>query len=177
MKPQKARILPITDYVWLGNVTAASSEKHLNENGINRIVSVLGEAYAQEVRSTATKLCLGHKLFCIPDCESFLDNDNRIISEILPWVKEGVDSGMRTLIHCHAGLSRSSSMVLTFLIWNGMSIEQALQHFSEKHPVGCPHPLVLCSFLHCIGKELPLDYQQWFERQEMRLAESRKREE
>lgn len=168
---QIPRMISIIDGLWLGNRAAASDPDIMRAHDVTRIFSVLGTEWTEPVAECAHSLNIEHKVFPIEDSVPF-DAHCLIMCEILPWIREGIRSGGSALIHCHAGISRSSSGIITYLVWNGMSVEEALTLLKRQHPIASPHPDVLRSFLRCIGKDLPADYRQWIEAQWKVLKET-----
>jgi predicted protein tyrosine phosphatase len=47
------------------------------------------------------------------------------------------------LIHCHAGISRSTAFAILVLIQYGLSIEDAIQHVITIRPIAYPNELVI----------------------------------
>jgi hypothetical protein len=57
------------------------------------------------------------------------------------FIEEGRKSGQCVLVHCTFGMSRSTSIVLAYMIRHqGMSLSQALTHVKERRPVTSPNP-------------------------------------
>ena len=57
------------------------------------------------------------------------------------WIVERLHAGKRVLVHCYAGINRSSSVCCAALILlEGLTAEQALARIRETHPVAWPDP-------------------------------------
>ncbi|MGZ3601688.1 MAG: dual specificity protein phosphatase family protein [Ktedonobacterales bacterium] len=57
------------------------------------------------------------------------------------WVVEHLRSGKRVLVHCYAGINRSSTVCCAALILlEGLTAEQALARVRETHPIAWPDP-------------------------------------
>lgn len=56
------------------------------------------------------------------------------------FVVEHVDAGQRVLVMCGAGISRSSTFVLAYLLERGQDLRDAFVLLRKKHPVATPHP-------------------------------------
>ena len=55
------------------------------------------------------------------------------------WVIERLKAGQRVLVHCVAGMNRSSTICCAVLIMlEGLSAEQALKRVREHHPWARP---------------------------------------
>jgi protein-tyrosine phosphatase len=51
------------------------------------------------------------------------------------FIDEAVRSGKRVLVHCHAGIGRSTLLCTCYLIYAGMSVEEAWQTVKQKRPI------------------------------------------
>ncbi len=57
------------------------------------------------------------------------------------WVVERLRAGHRVLVHCYAGINRSSSVCCAALmLLEGISAGEALARVRERHPAGWPDP-------------------------------------
>lgn len=60
--------------------------------------------------------------------------------DALQFIKEGIDANERILVHCHAGISRSSTIVLLHLMFHrGFDLDGALEHLKTVRPVVNPN--------------------------------------
>lgn len=65
----------------------------------------------------------------------------RHFSECLRFIQKGIRGGGQVLVHCHAGISRSATIVLLHLMINrGMSLARAWAHLKARRGVACPNP-------------------------------------
>jgi hypothetical protein len=57
------------------------------------------------------------------------------------WVAERLRAGQRVLVHCYAGVNRSSTVCCAALMaLEGLTPEEALARVRERHPIACPDP-------------------------------------
>ncbi|MBN2302899.1 MAG: dual specificity protein phosphatase family protein [Anaerolineae bacterium] len=56
------------------------------------------------------------------------------------FVVEQVDAGQRVLVMCGAGISRSSTFVLAYMVSRGHDLQEAFRLLRQKHPESTPHP-------------------------------------
>ncbi|RUS90773.1 hypothetical protein EGW08_001484 [Elysia chlorotica] len=62
------------------------------------------------------------------------------LDDLVDFVSEAVSSGGRVVVHCMAGVSRSASVVLAYLVRDhGMSLRQAHDHVMERRDVIRPN--------------------------------------
>lgn len=57
------------------------------------------------------------------------------------WVAERLRAGKRVLVHCYAGMNRSSTVCCAALILlEGITAEEALARVRRRHPLAWPDP-------------------------------------
>lgn len=138
--------------LYIGNIWAAQQNSLLLEKDIKGVVSL---AWWSSPETNYRKLNIDWKRFCIHDHENFEDEKKSLSSDIFPWIKQMEADDKAVLIHCEMGISRSSACTIAYLIWDGMSFEEALKLVAEKHPIAFPSLLVMESFLSLINVEQP----------------------
>ena len=63
------------------------------------------------------------------------------LAEEAGWVIERLEKGERVLVHCSAGMNRSSSVCCAVVILlEGLSAEAALERVRRRHPWARPDP-------------------------------------
>ena len=119
----------ITDKIYLGNEDTARDKEILNKLNISNI------------------------LICAEGCEPFFPNefkykilyiDDAIDENILSWLKEAfefIDSSINNIyIHCAMGISRSPTIVISYLMYKKkMKYEEAYDFVKEKRKVISPN--------------------------------------
>ena len=119
----------ITDKIYLGNEDTARDKNLLNKLNISNI------------------------LICAEGCEPFFPNDfkykilyidDATDENILSWLKEAfefIDSSVNNIyIHCAMGISRSPSIVISYLMYKEKKkYEDAYDFVKEKRNVICPN--------------------------------------
>jgi dual specificity phosphatase 12 len=73
----------------------------------------------------------------IPDGEPL---DGSIFDEMIAFVDGEIKAGKTVLVVCGAGISRSSTAVLAYLVSTGMELKEAYQLLIRQHPQALPHP-------------------------------------
>jgi len=109
--------------------------------------------------NTAADICEN----CFPENFQYLtyylkDSNNEEISLLfyrtLKWIDEAIQKGGRVLVHCREGISRSSTMVIAYLMWRcTMTFETAHEHIRKVRPICNPNTGFTCQLL-MLGKKL-----------------------
>lgn len=116
----------ITPDVYITNEYTARDYDRLAQLGIKQILSVGMELKPHETEHFVTKHISIDDIPMARICDHFDDAH--------AFIKQG-----RTLVHCHAGISRSVSIVIAHLMNNGMTFSQALALVRSKRPVANPN--------------------------------------
>ncbi|CAK59569.1 unnamed protein product (macronuclear) [Paramecium tetraurelia] len=130
------KILPqtkTTGALWLGNIKAAQNIVRLNQENIKTVLTIANNtnlSYPQHQR-------VRHKVFEIKD------NDNVNILDLIEitnqYIEESLQQGS-VLVHCMAGISRSVSCVIAYLIHkNNWNYEQAFKFVKTKRNCSKPN--------------------------------------
>lgn len=84
-------------------------------------------------------------------CDQDLETPIKIA---LAAMREGVVAGKRILVHCHAGISRSSSIVIGWMMMTrNLTFNQALTYVRRRHPSADPN-IGFCLTLERIEDEI-----------------------
>jgi len=97
----------IVDKLYLGNLQAAQDITTLKQTGITHVLQV-----ASGIRPMYPKEFV-YKVIDITDLSS--SSIIRHFPAAISFIKEGILKG-GVLVHCHAGVSRSSSCVIAYLM-------------------------------------------------------------
>lgn len=124
-------ILVYEDWLFIGNLFSTTSNALVQHN-ITHVVSLFKTKFER------------------PDNVSFLDIQitdaphigiNDTIEQSMAFIKASrdVNPNARVLVHCYMGVSRSSSIIIAFLITQGMSFEEAFKSLTNVHPRADPN--------------------------------------
>jgi histidinol-phosphate aminotransferase len=78
-----------------------------------------------------------------PDFEYM--QDLSLIGQCTEYIREQIALRHRVLVHCFAGISRSSAICIAYLHECGMSFGEALDFIKLRHPIAQPHEELLRS--------------------------------
>jgi atypical dual specificity phosphatase len=127
--PDADEVLP---GLYLGAATSASNSEWLRSHGITHILNV----GASPTRHQVT----GVRYLNL----NISDRPSADIASLFgvgaDFIRDTLASGQTVLVHCHAGVSRSPTIVAAYLMRTyGLSAEQALLHISKARPVIRPN--------------------------------------
>ncbi len=124
-------------FLYLGSYYDATDEKILKDLGITHLVDATGEKLSE---NTAMKLGLAHFPVAIWDAEG-VDIASHFNS-VLEFIESARSSGGKILIHCRAGISRSSTFVMVYLMKHGIvdSLKAAVKLVIDERPYVLPNP-------------------------------------
>lgn len=76
-----------------------------------------------------------------------------VYEEAARIIHEAVEAGKKIYVHCAAGISRSTTAVVTYLIlYKKMPFWDAVKFVRGKRPCACPHPLLVRSVVRDLGE-------------------------
>ncbi|XP_053727824.1 dual specificity protein phosphatase 18-like [Synchiropus splendidus] len=121
----------ITDYLFLSNARAASDVALLTRNGITCVISVTETAAAPPP---------GVELLHIPVSDSPSAPLGDYFDQLSERIRATAQVGGRTLVHCNAGVSRSASVCMAYLVRHrGASLLEAHQWVKKCRAVARPN--------------------------------------
>jgi len=119
----------ITDNIYLGNEAASRDKKLLKDRGVTHVL-------------VSAKFLAKHHPEDFEYCE--LPLDDFITQDLFPYIYEAVEfikSSKVVYVHCAAGVSRSSSMVIAYLmIEKNMTFEEAYLFVRKRRSIISPNP-------------------------------------
>ena len=122
----------IIDGIVLGNIKAASSEIILQQHGVTHILTVGS--------GLKPKFPLKYKYKVIEEYDIPSANLIQHWPKCHDWMDQAISAGGTVLVHCYAGVSRSSSCVIAYLMQERqMSFQDAFSFASKKRPIIFPN--------------------------------------
>lgn len=122
----------VTEQLYIGSVKEASDKKWLQDNHITHIVNA-----AEELQNyfPGEFSYLNLRLQDIPRQSLY-----PVLEESYKFIWKAIGKGGTVLVHCHAGISRSSSIVIYFLMkLKGWVYMQALAYLKKRHERADPN--------------------------------------
>ena len=127
-----AQIAQITDSLFLSSAHAVTTRK-LQSKGITQVVNCTLEV--AELRSNDIKTV---RILIADAPQSDLGVHFLKVASVIEKEK---NKGGKTLVHCVAGISRSATLCIAYLMkYHEMDLRKAYYHVKEKRPVIHPNP-------------------------------------
>jgi hypothetical protein len=116
----------LTDRIWLTSMVTARCEDALEAAGIDAVCNLTQEDYA----------CAREHYFFLDQWDSEPIAAYKI-QRFVRWMAEQRDAGRAVLVHCHAGISRTSAFVIFWMMWaDGVSRDGDLRlEWSKREDV------------------------------------------
>lgn len=118
----------VTENLFIGNFRGARDKELLLEHGITHILICsddLEKCYVDEY--------VYHKI-------EVVDVPHTDLTKFFKTAIDFIESGTKVLVHCFAGMSRSATFVIAYLmVKNKWSFEIALKFLKEKRPIVDPN--------------------------------------
>ena len=128
----------VDEDVHIGGYWAAADPRHVERQGFTHILKLFAD---DPTRAGWRHRHPGVKYLVI-DAEDVPSYPlHRHFAECLRFIQGGIRSGGQILVHCHAGVSRSATIVLLHLMINrGLSLPDAWAILKARRPVANPNP-------------------------------------
>ena len=123
---------PINQFLFLGSVYHATTEKCLKENQIGHILNV-----SQDTRCHFQDTIHYKNLPVYDTCE---EDITEIFQQAFDYLDQVKASGGKVLVHCHAGVSRSATICIAYLMREQkINVRTATQIVSSARPCIAPN--------------------------------------
>ncbi|XP_057866961.2 protein-tyrosine-phosphatase MKP1 isoform X1 [Cryptomeria japonica] len=133
----------VAEHVYLGSDAIARNREILRQNGITHVLNCVGFVCPEYFKKD-----LVYKTLWLQDspCEDITS----ILYDVFDYFEEVREQGGRVFVHCYQGVSRSTSLVIAYLMWcKGQSFEDAFQYVKAARGITNPNMGFACQLLQC----------------------------
>jgi len=132
----------ITSSLFLGSDTIARNKDILKKNGITHVLNCAGticpDYHPDHFDYKKLYLCDGTK-----------EDIACLFYDVLEFVDNAINSGGKVFIHCHQGISRSSAMLILYLMWKDhMDFQSTHERVKAIRAVTNPNAGFTCQLLN-----------------------------
>ena len=133
----------IAEHIYLGSETVAKNHELLRQKGITHVLNCVGFLCPEYFKSDFV-----YKTLWLQDSPS--EDITSILYDVFDYFEDVREQGGRVLVHCCQGVSRSTSLVIAYLMWReGQSFEDAFQYVKTARGVTNPNMGFACQLLQC----------------------------
>lgn len=133
----------VADHVYLGGDAVARNRDILRQNGITHVLNCVGFVCPEYFKSD-----LVYKTLWLQDSPS--EDITSILYDVFDYFEDVREQGGRVLVHCCQGVSRSTSLVIAYLMWReGQSFDDAFQYVKAARRIANPNMGFACQLLQC----------------------------
>lgn len=133
----------IAEHIYLGSDAVAKNREILRKNGITHVLNCVGFVCPEYF-----KIDLVYKTLWLQDSPT--EDITSILYDVFDYFEDVREQGGRVLVHCCQGVSRSTSLVIAYLMWReGQSFEDAFQFVKAARGVTNPNMGFACQLLLC----------------------------
>ncbi|KAL9226388.1 hypothetical protein vseg_002207 [Gypsophila vaccaria] len=133
----------ILDHIYLGSEMVAKNREVLRQNGVTHVLNCVGFVCPEYFKGDVV-----YKTLWLQDSPS--EDITSILYDVFDYFEDVREQGGRVLVHCCQGVSRSTSLVIAYLMWKkGQSFEDAFQYVKAAREVTNPNMGFACQLLQC----------------------------
>uniref|UniRef100_A0A7N0TF03 Protein-tyrosine-phosphatase MKP1 n=1 Tax=Kalanchoe fedtschenkoi TaxID=63787 RepID=A0A7N0TF03_KALFE len=133
----------IAEHIYLGSAAVAKNWEILKKNGITHVLNCAGFVCPEYFKND-----LVYKTLWLQDSPS--EDITSILYDVFDYFEDVREQKGRVLVHCYQGVSRSTSLVIAYIMWrDGQSFEDAFQYVKAARGVTNPNMGFACQLLQC----------------------------
>ncbi|KAL5986109.1 hypothetical protein ACLOJK_028099 [Asimina triloba] len=133
----------VADHIYLGGDVVARNRDILREHGITHVLNCVGFVCPEYFKAD-----LVYKTLWLQDSPS--EDITSILYDVFDYFEDVRQQGGRVLVHCCQGVSRSTSLVIAYLMWReGQSFDDAFQYVKAARGIANPNMGFACQLLQC----------------------------
>ncbi|XP_068637352.1 protein-tyrosine-phosphatase MKP1-like [Aristolochia californica] len=133
----------VAEHIYLGGDAVARDRGILIKNGITHVLNCVGFVSPEYFKADFV-----YKTLWLQDSPS--EDITSILYDVFDYFEDVREQRGRVLVHCCQGVSRSTSLVIAYLMWReGQSFEDAFQYVKAARGIADPNMGFTCQLLQC----------------------------
>ncbi|KAK7340843.1 hypothetical protein VNO77_21557 [Canavalia gladiata] len=133
----------VADHVYLGGDAVARDRDILKQNGITHVLNCVGFVCPEYFKADFV-----YRTLWLQDSPS--EDITSILYDVFDYFEDVREQGGRVFVHCCQGVSRSTSLVIAYLMWReGQSFDDAFQFVKAARGIADPNMGFACQLLQC----------------------------
>lgn len=133
----------VADHIYVGGDAVAKDKEILKRNGITHVLNCVGFICPEYHKSD---FC--YRSLWLRDSPS--EDITSILYDVFDYFEDVREQSGRIFVHCCQGVSRSTSLVIAYLMWReGQSFDDAFQYVKSARGIADPNMGFACQLLQC----------------------------
>ncbi|WOL01951.1 hypothetical protein Cni_G10670 [Canna indica] len=133
----------VADHIYLGGDFVAKNREILRQHGITHVLNCVGFVCPEYFKSD-----LVYRTLWLQDSPS--EDITSILYDVFDYFEDVRQQKGRVFVHCCKGVSRSTSLVIAYLMWReGQSFDDAFQFVKAARGIADPNVGFACQLLQC----------------------------
>ncbi|CAM0957912.1 unnamed protein product [Alopecurus aequalis] len=133
----------VAEHVYLGGDAVAKNRDILRKNAITHVLNCVGFVCPEYFKSD-----LVYRTLWLQDSPT--EDITSILYDVFDYFEDVREQGGRVFVHCCQGVSRSTSLVIAYLMWReGQSFDDAFQLVKTARGIANPNMGFACQLLQC----------------------------
>ncbi|XP_041000403.1 protein-tyrosine-phosphatase MKP1 [Juglans microcarpa x Juglans regia] len=133
----------VAEHIYLGGDAVARDRDILKQNGITHVLNCVGFVCPEYFKAD-----LVYRTLWLQDSPS--EDITSILYDVFDYFEDVREQDGRVFVHCCQGVSRSTSLVIAYLMWReGQSFDDAFQYVKAARGIADPNMGFACQLLQC----------------------------
>lgn len=133
----------VAEHVYLGGDAVAKDREILKRNGITHVLNCVGFVCPEYFKADFV-----YRTLWLQDSPS--EDITSILYDVFDYFEDVREKNGRVFVHCCQGVSRSTSLVIAYLMWReGQSFDDAFQFVKAARGIADPNMGFACQLLQC----------------------------
>ncbi|KAI4373018.1 hypothetical protein MLD38_011188 [Melastoma candidum] len=133
----------VAEHIYLGGDVVARNREILKQNGITHILNCVGFVCPEYFKGDFV-----YRTLWLQDSPS--EDITSILYDVFDYFEDVREQKGKVFVHCCQGVSRSTSLVIAYLMWReGQSFDDAFQFVKSARGIADPNMGFACQLLQC----------------------------
>ncbi|PPR84206.1 hypothetical protein GOBAR_AA36513 [Gossypium barbadense] len=133
----------VAEHIYLGGDAVAKDREILKQNGITHVLNCVGFVCPEYFKADFV-----YRTLWLQDSPS--EDITSILYDVFDYFEHVREQSGRVFVHCCQGVSRSTSLVIAYLMWReGQSFDGAFQYVKAARGIADPNMGFACQLLQC----------------------------
>lgn len=133
----------VAEHIYLGGDAVAKDRDILKQNGITHVLNCVGFVCPEYFKADFV-----YRTLWLQDSPT--EDITSILYDVFDYFEDVREQGGRVFVHCCQGVSRSTSLVIAYLMWReGQSFDDAFQYVKAARGIADPNMGFACQLLQC----------------------------